>query len=74
MAECWICLDKGIVKWTEDRNGVKYEYHGRCTCLKGNQFKGMILAESILSPFEISDISRENKRRSDDLAPSIANK
>lgn len=69
--ECYACLDKGIVQWFVKRDGIEYEYCGRCSCKAGRKFSGMPPAESVLCPFEISDIIRENKKREAEKCKSL---
>lgn len=72
--DCYACLDKGIIQWFVKKNGVEYEYCGKCSCKAGKRFSGMPPAESVLDPFEISDIIRQNKERGTEDAKSTANK
>ena len=72
--DCYACLDKGIIQWFVKKNGVEYEYCGKCSCKAGKRFSGMPPAESVLDPCEISDIIRRNKERGTEDAKSTANK
>ena len=72
--DCYICRDRGIVKWTVMQDGVAYEYMGRCDCRKGRIIDGLPLASAYLSPFELSDIAKENRRLEEENAESILRK
>lgn len=60
--DCYVCRDKGVVTWTEQRGGYPYEFMGRCDCRAGMSLEGLHPAAAYLSPFEISEISEKNKR------------
>ena len=67
--DCWVCKDKGIVRWqTKTESGFYYEHHGRCDCKHGNQWDHLILASLLLDPFDISAIARDNKEYSKKMA------
>lgn len=70
--DCYICRDRGVVKWTENRDGAVYEFMGRCDCKAGRRIEGLPSASAHLSPFELSDIARENKRLEEEDAQSIS--
>lgn len=70
--DCYACLDKGIIQWFVKKDGVEYEYCARCGCKARRKFPGMPPAESILNPFEISEISKQNKKREEENAKSNA--
>ena len=60
--DCWVCLDRGIVRWrTKNDSGIIYEYMGHCDCKRGREWGHLIAASAILDPFEISAISKDNK-------------
>lgn len=72
--DCYACLDKGIIQWFVKKDDVEYEYCGKCSCKAGKRFSGMPPAESVLDPFEISNIIRRNKEREAEDTKSTANK
>ena len=60
--DCWVCLDKGIVRWkVKTAGGGIYEYMGHCDCKHGRDWGHLIAASSILDPFEMSGIAKDNK-------------
>lgn len=60
--DCYVCRDKGVVTWIEQRGGYPYEFMGRCDCRAGRSVEGLQAAAEHLSPFEISEISEKNKQ------------
>lgn len=36
---CFICMDSGIVKYTQKADGKTYDYIAHCTCQAGNSYR-----------------------------------
>ena len=39
---CWICLDRGIVEYPVQKDGLIYRYSARCSCPKGMSWSSSI--------------------------------